>query len=97
MTTQSRRSLPRFITTEAISSEYEDSYQKIWDAVRPAFTSRHNSVGYWRYPLFLAVGDRRKEPDILVIDQEWGIITIEERSNFTQSIICSLNSLSWLG
>ncbi|GAB4313768.1 hypothetical protein [Cyanobacterium aponinum] len=90
MTTPSRKGLSRFITTEAIPPEYKDSYEKIWDAVRQAFnTPRPESVGYWRYPLFLQVGDRRKEPDILIIDREWGIITIEV-------CLATIEQISWL-
>ncbi|MEA5616463.1 ATP-binding domain-containing protein [Cronbergia sp. UHCC 0137] len=77
MTTKGRQGLPRFITTEAISPHHQASYQRVWDAIRPAFSSRESSIGYWRYPLFLQVGDRRKEPDILIVDQQWGIIVIE--------------------
>ena len=77
MTTKARQGLPRFITTEAIAPNNDAGYQKVWGAVRPAFSSRESSIGYWRYPLFLQVGDRRKEPDILVVDQQWGIIVIE--------------------
>lgn len=79
MTTKARQGLPRFITTEAIAPQDNDlGYQKVWDAVRAAFSSsRESSIGYWRYPLFLQVGDRRKEPDILIVDQQWGIIVIE--------------------
>ncbi|MDM3857611.1 MAG: hypothetical protein PT120_22665 [Aphanizomenon gracile PMC649.10] len=77
MTTKARGNLPRFITTEAIAPDNYAGYQRVWDAVRPAFSSRESSIGYWRYPLFLQVGDRRKEPDILIVDQQWGIIVIE--------------------
>jgi len=78
MTTKPRENLPRFITTEAIAPNNDAGYQKVWDAVRAAFSpSRQSSIGYWRYPLFLQVGDRRKEPDIVIVDQQWGIIVIE--------------------
>lgn len=71
------KGLSRFITTEAIAPDNYAGYQRVWDAVRPAFSSRESSIGYWRYPLFLQVGNRRKEPDILIVDQQWGIIVIE--------------------
>ncbi|MDB9445689.1 DEAD/DEAH box helicase [Anabaena sp. CS-542/02] len=78
MTTKARQGLARFITTEAIAPNNDAGYQKVWDAVREAFSSsRESSIGYWRYPLFLQVGNRRKEPDILIVDQQWGIIVIE--------------------
>ena len=90
MTTPSRKGLSRFITTEAIPPEYQDSYQKVWDAVRNAFnTPRPDSIGYWRYPLFLQIGNQRKEPDILIVDRVWGIIIIE---------ICpvTIDKISWI-
>lgn len=77
MTNKGRQGYLRFITTEAISSDGEENNQKVWKAARDAFSSRSASIGYWGYPLFLQVGDRRKEPDILIVDQEWGIIIIE--------------------
>ncbi len=76
MTEKTRQGLSRFITTEAIESEYQDSYQKVWDSVKTAFSPRNNSIGYWRYPLFLEVHNKRQEADILMVDQEWGIIII---------------------
>jgi superfamily I DNA and RNA helicase len=76
MTEKTRQGLSRFITTEAIENEYQDSYQKVWDAVKTAFSPRNNCIGYWRYPLFLEVHNKRQEPDILMVDQEWGIIII---------------------
>lgn len=70
-------SVPRFITTEPITGKNQDGNQRVWEAIRSAFSKRTSAIGYWRYPLFLNLGNSNKEPDILVIDQEWGIITIE--------------------
>lgn len=69
--------IPRFITTEPITGKNQDSNQRVWEAVRSAFSNRSSSIGYWRYPLVLNIGNFKKEPDILIVDQEWGIITIE--------------------
>ena len=81
----------KFITTEAI--ENQDGEQKVWDAVRGAFADR-NCIGYWRYPLFSQVGETRKEPDILIIDREFGIIVIEVKSlNIDQ--IANINGQQW--
>lgn len=48
----------------------------IWDAVRNAFRERER-VSYWRYPIFSKVGEHRKEPDILIVDQDLGLVIIE--------------------
>jgi superfamily I DNA and RNA helicase len=76
MTQDNRQGLSRFITTEAIDSQDQNNYHRIWDAVKSAFSPRNNSVGYWRYPLFLEINNERREPDILIVDQEWGLIVI---------------------
>ena len=68
--------MAEFITTEAIPEDKQDSLQKVWDAVKNVFSERE-SIGYWRYPLFLSIGDRRKEPDILLCDRYLGIIIIQ--------------------
>lgn len=34
-------------------------------------------LGYYKYPLFFNVGEKRKEPDILLIDKKLGLIEIE--------------------
>ena len=44
MATKGRQGLPRFITTEAIAPDNYAEYQKVWDAVRPAFSSRESSI-----------------------------------------------------
>ncbi|MBR8837549.1 MAG: DEAD/DEAH box helicase [Stigonema ocellatum SAG 48.90 = DSM 106950] len=66
----------RFITTEPLKASGEAGEQKVWDAVRTAFSDR-NCIGYWRYPIFLKVGEIRKEPDILIAERELGLVVIE--------------------
>ena len=66
----------KFITTEAIKSGTGSTEQQVWDAVKNAFADR-NCIGYWRYPIFPKVGEVRKEPDILVVDREFGLTVIE--------------------
>ncbi len=68
--------MAEFITTEAIPEDKQDSLQKVWDAVKSVFSERE-SIGYWRYPLFLSIGDRRREPDILICDRHLGTIIIQ--------------------
>jgi hypothetical protein len=58
-----------FITTEPLGASGEAGEQKVWDAVRSAFSDR-NCIGYWRYPIFSKFGKIRKEPDILIADRE---------------------------
>ncbi|MDY6786150.1 MAG: ATP-binding domain-containing protein [Cyanobacteriota bacterium] len=64
----------KFITTE--SQDLDEAQQQVWDAVKQAFSDR-DCIGYWRYPIFAKVGEQRKEPDILIVDRELGIIVIE--------------------
>ncbi|MFM7367780.1 MAG: DNA/RNA helicase, partial [Sphaerospermopsis kisseleviana] len=81
----------KFITTEAIKNQ--DGEQKVWDAVRGAFADR-NCIGYWRYPIFFKVGETRKEPDILIVDREFGVLVIAVQSlNIDQ--ITNINRQTW--
>src|SRR5689334_21470513 len=66
----------KFITTEQIGDSGEVGEQKVWDATKSAFVER-SCIGYWRYPIFSKVGERRKEPDILIADRELGLVVIE--------------------
>jgi superfamily I DNA and RNA helicase len=66
----------KFITTEPLKSGSEAGEQKVWDAIKNAFSDR-NCIGYWRYPIFPKVGEVRKEPDILIADREFGLLIIE--------------------
>jgi len=76
----------KFITTEPLSKSTEVGEQIVWDAVRGAFTER-DCIGYWRYPIFAKFGEIRKEPDILIIDRELGVIVIEVRSIKIEQIV----------
>jgi superfamily I DNA and RNA helicase len=81
----------KFITTEAIKNQ--DGEQKVWDAVRSAFADK-NCIGYWRYPIFSKAGEIRKEPDILIVDRELGVVIIEVKSiNIDQ--IAAINGQQW--
>lgn len=83
----------KFITTEPLGESGEVGEQKVWDAIRGAFAER-NCIGYWRYPIFSKVGERRKEPDILIADRERGLIVIEIKS-ITIDHIVTVNRHSW--
>ncbi|MFP5271114.1 pentapeptide repeat-containing protein [Coleofasciculus sp.] len=69
----------KFITTEPLGKGGEGGEQKTWDAVQRAFSDR-TCIGYWRYPIFSKVGKSRKEPDILIVDAQLGLVVIEIKS-----------------
>jgi hypothetical protein len=82
-----RRNLNRkFITTEPIQKSGEGGEQQVWDAIREVFAA-HECLGYWRYPIFSKVGKSRKEPDILIADQQLGLIVIEIKSVTIDQIV----------
>ncbi|MBD2691501.1 ATP-binding domain-containing protein [Anabaena catenula] len=81
----------KFITTEAIKNQ--DGEQKVWDAFRSAFADR-NCIGYWRYPIFSKAGEIRKEPDILIVDREFGVVVIEVKSIHIEQI-AAINGQQW--
>ncbi|MBW4678858.1 MAG: ATP-binding domain-containing protein [Microcoleus vaginatus WJT46-NPBG5] len=83
----------KFITTEPLEASTQAGEQKVWDAVRSAFADRC-CIGYWRYPLFSKVGETRKEPDILIADQELNLIVIEILSITIDQII-EINENVW--
>jgi hypothetical protein len=65
----------RFIATEPTGAPGEAGEKRVWDAVRAAFGPRPQSFGFWRYPVFSKVGQRFKEPDIVVVDRECSRLT----------------------
>ena len=68
--------MERFITSEAFGGAGEAGEELVWQAVKAAFASRE-VLAYWRYPIFSKVGTSRKEPDILILNQELGMIIVE--------------------
>jgi superfamily I DNA and RNA helicase len=80
----------KFITTETLTTEQ----QGVWSTIQAAFTER-NCIAYWQYPIFSQVGEVRKEPDILIIDRELGLVAIEVLPvNISQ--IVAINDDVWL-
>ena len=76
----------KFITTEPLHNSGEGGEQQVWDVIRDVFADR-NCLGYWRYPIFSKVGKSRKEPDILIADQQLGLIVIEIKSVTIDQIV----------
>lgn len=83
----------KFIMTETFGKAGEAGEQKVWEAIKRAYGSR-TCLAYWRYPIFSKVGQHRKEPDILIADQEIGIIVIEVKS-ITIDQIVAVNGHRW--
>jgi superfamily I DNA and RNA helicase len=83
----------RFIETEPIGSPGEHCEEKIWGAVKRAFSDR-DCIGYWRYPIFSTTGETRKEPDILIVDRELGILVVEVKC-ITIDQITGVNGHLW--
>ncbi|MBZ9749743.1 ATP-binding domain-containing protein [Deinococcus sp. HMF7604] len=69
--------MAEFLQTEAFKFAGEQGEQRVFEAVKVAFQDRE-AFGWWRYPL---VSDTTvREPDILMIDPELGVIVIEVKS-----------------
>ena len=83
----------KFIETESIGKEGKNEEQKVWDACKKAFSKRE-CIGYWRYPIFSKTGESRKEPDVLIVDKELGLVIIEVKS-ITINQIESVNGHLW--
>lgn len=68
-----------FIITEKFAQPGLSAEKKIWKCLTKQFAS-DTCLAYWRYPLFLTVGERRKEPDILMLHQTLGVVVIEVKA-----------------
>ncbi|MFW6358344.1 MAG: pentapeptide repeat-containing protein, partial [Chroococcales cyanobacterium] len=83
----------KFIATEPLGNAGESGEKSVWKAIQKAFENRQ-CLGYWRYPIFSQEGKFRKEPDILIADQEFGLIVIEVKS-ITLDQIVSISGHQW--
>lgn len=77
--------LPTFIETERTGGSGEAAELSVWEAVKQAFSGRE-CMAYWHYPIF-ARGASRREPDILIIDKELGLVVIEVKAITIEQII----------
>ena len=66
----------KFITTDVIDSDQDSSKKLVWDAVRRSL-SGCDCLAYWKYPLFSKKGEKRKEPDVVIVDKEIGVVVLE--------------------
>ena len=69
----------RFIVTEKFPQSGLGAEGKVWKSLSKAFTD-DNCLAYWRYPLFSSIGEKRKEPDILMLHQTAGVVIIEVKA-----------------
>ncbi|MDB9313555.1 pentapeptide repeat-containing protein [Spirulina sp. CS-785/01] len=79
------KQINQFICTETLDQTGESGEKTVWHALQTAFKT-HSCLAYWRYPIFSQQGTFRKEPDILILDQQLGIIIIEIKSIKLQQI-----------
>ncbi|WP_461534715.1 DEAD/DEAH box helicase [Spongorhabdus nitratireducens] len=68
-----------FIITEKFPQPGLSAEKKVWNSLSRQFAS-DTCLAYWRYPLFSNVGERRKEPDILMLHQSLGVVVIEVKA-----------------
>ena len=92
----------QFITTEPLNNRGEATERLVWNAVKTAFADRE-CLAYWRYPIFFRsphgstegrTQQFRKEPDILILDLELGIIIIEVKAINIDQIV-NISGHSW--
>ena len=83
----------KFITTEPLIADTQAEANQVWQAIRSTFAEQ-NCIGYWRYPLFSKVGEIAREPDILIADQELGVIVIKVEP-FTIDQIVAVDEHKW--
>lgn len=86
-----------FFETEYLGKPGEAGEKKVWDSIKQAYREKDNEgecTAYWRYPLFTNVGQKRKEPDILIADKEYGITIIEVKSIKIEQLV-AVNGHLW--
>lgn len=82
--------MAEFIQTQEFGLAGEGGEKQVWEAVKEAFSGRE-ALAFWRYPV---VEESVREPDILILDAELGIIIIEVKS-LPLSQIGRLSGYSW--
>jgi len=65
-----------FIQGDNFDGAGGEAEKLVWEKLKESFRNRECIV-YSKYPLFSNVGDNKKEPDILIIDKQFGIVVIE--------------------
>ena len=81
-----------FIVTESTGAPGEGGELQVIDGLRSALR-RRDSVCFWKYPLNTRA-QHLHEPDVLILDPEWGIVIIEVKS-LPLSQLASIQGYSW--
>jgi len=81
-----------FIVTESFGTAGEQGERQVVEALKAGLRKRA-CLGYWRYPLNSSLNNL-KEPDILLLDPEWGIVIIEVK-NIPLSQVGGIQGYSW--
>lgn len=74
-----------FIQGDNFNRPGGDAEEIVWKAIKSALRGRE-ILGYSRYPLFRSEGGKRKEPDIVLLDKEFGLIVIEVKGIYINDI-----------
>ena len=85
--------LNKFIATDILDDHGEAGEKLVWDSIKSAFAHRR-CIAYWRYPIFSQSGKFRKEPDILIADNQLGLIVIEVKAIKIEQLI-SIQGHRW--
>ncbi|MBD1906459.1 ATP-binding domain-containing protein [Trichocoleus sp. FACHB-832] len=83
--TENQSSEWKFIETEPLGLKGEAGEQRVWDRLRQTFRQGEGVV-LWSYNTFKKDQQFRKEPDILIVSRELGLIIIEVKS-------CGINDI----
>jgi len=84
--------MSEFVVTESFNAAGEHGERQVIEALRTGLRKREG-LGYWRYPL-RSTQNNLKEPDILLLDPEWGIVIIEVK-NIPMSQVGGIQGYSW--
>ncbi|HAX72627.1 MAG TPA: DNA/RNA helicase, partial [Firmicutes bacterium] len=65
----------------------------VWKRVKEAFNAR-NVLGYSKYPFYKSMGGKRREPDIILLDQNEGLVVFEVKG-YTINQIEKIEPNNW--
>lgn len=81
-----------FIQNDKLHSKSK-SETVVWNKIKEKLVGR-DIICYFRYPLYSSIGENKKEPYILLLDKELGIIIIETKQ-FTINNIENIQDDKW--
>ncbi|ULH16661.1 NERD domain-containing protein [Deinococcus sp. KNUC1210] len=84
--------MAEFIVTESVGAAGEAGELRVIDGLRTALRKR-SSVCFWKYPLNTRQ-QHLHEPDVLLLDPEWGIVIIEVK-NIPMTQLAGIQGYSW--